>query len=210
MTAIDLAFGFLAGVVSCLTPQGLLLFPLALAAAGAVGRPSVIAPAVCLGLSLVLTGPLAGSLGFVFGIEAIWFRRLVCALLVLRAIVLMSASMADRYPLLTGGQSGLFAAPGASARGGAFRRVLLALLLGANWAPRLGPTLGRASLMAADTWNSALALAILFVFGMRAGPVDRTGPYTPACVASVRGRGPRWDGGNANPRSRAACRGGTG
>ena len=52
MTYIDIAFGFLAGVVSCLTPQALLLLPLAFVAAGAVSRTNVIAPAFGLGFAL--------------------------------------------------------------------------------------------------------------------------------------------------------------
>jgi cytochrome c biogenesis protein CcdA len=169
MSGIDIAFGFLAGIVSCLTPEALLLFPLALGAAGADGRASVIAPAVGLGLSLVLTGLLAGSLGLVFGFEAIWFRRVVCVLLVLQGIMLMSASMVERHPLLTGGLGGVFEAPGATSAGGAFRQFLLALFVGANWwRPAVGPILGKASLMAADTWNSGLALEVLFAFGLGA------------------------------------------
>ncbi len=168
MTGIDLALGFLAGVVSCLTPGALLLFPLMVASAGAIDRVSVIAPAIGLGLSLVLTGLVAGSLGALFGVEAIWFRRIVCGLLMLQGIMLMSATMVGRFPRLTGGEAGMFDARGATRSGRAFRRLLLALFVGANWVPAVGPTLGTASLMAADTWNSGLALVVLLVFGMGA------------------------------------------
>ena len=168
MTAIDIVLGLLAGVVSCLTPEALLLIPLVLGAAGVDDRASVIAPAVGLGLSLVLTGLLAGSLGTLFGVEAIWFRRIVCVLLALQGMILMSASLVERHPALTGGQSGVFVASESTSFGGAFRQLMLAFVVGANWSPSVGPTLGKASLMAADTWNSGLALGILFVFGLGA------------------------------------------
>src|ERR1700722_16445289 len=163
MTPIDLAFGFLAGIVSCLTPAALLLLPLALGAAGAADRASKIAPAVGLGLALVLTGIAAGSLG-ILGLDATSFRRIVCGLMVLLAIALMSVSMVDRFPRLTGGHDSVFGASGAIQLGASFRLLLLALFVGANWLPLVGPTLGRASLMAADIWNSGLALAVLFAF----------------------------------------------
>jgi len=168
MTYIDIAFGFLAGVVSCLTPQALLLLPLAFVAAGAVSRTNVIAPAFGLGFALALTGIVAGSLGALFGFEAIWFRRIVCGLLMLLGIALMSPSLVERFPRLTGGHDRVFGAGGGASAGGAVRRLLLTLLVGANWFPLPGPTLGKASMMAADTRNSGVALGVLFIFGVGA------------------------------------------
>jgi cytochrome c-type biogenesis protein len=168
MTVIDLALGLLAGIVSCLTFGALLLFPLSLAAAAATNRSSVIAPALGLGLSFVLAGLAAGGLGALFGLEAIWFRKIVCALLILLGVALMSASMLERYPRLTGGPGGMFHTPGAGRFGDAFRLVLLAIFVGANWYPPQGTTLVRASAMAADVWNSGFALAVLFAFGVGA------------------------------------------
>jgi cytochrome c-type biogenesis protein len=170
LTPIDVGLGFLEGALSCLTPEALLLLPLVPAAARSVDRLSMIALAVGLALSPVLTGILAGSFGVMFGVsiglEATLLRRIVCAGLVVLGFALMSASMVERFPLLTGG--GAFAALGSSSRGAAFRRLLLGLLLGANWLPRAAPTLLKASLMAADTRDLALALGTLFMFGLAA------------------------------------------
>jgi cytochrome c-type biogenesis protein len=161
MTAVDIALGLLAGLVSCLTPEALLLFPLAVAAAGA-DRPGRLATiAIGLGLSLVVTG--AAALGF----DAIWLRRVVCILLLLQGIALMSESTVERFPFLTGGLGGVHEIPGASVRSG-FRLLLLALFVGANWFPQPGPTLVRASMRAADMRNSGLAFGVLFVFGVGA------------------------------------------
>jgi cytochrome c biogenesis protein CcdA len=159
MNAIDIVFGLLAGVVSCLTPEALLLLPLMVAAAGAVARPAVVAPAIGLGVAVILTGALAASFGAVSGLGAEWFRRIVCVLLIVQAILLMRASTMERFSFLTGGDAT------GSAASGAVRRFLLALLVGANWNPVPGPTLGKASLMAADAQNDVLAFGILFVFG---------------------------------------------
>jgi cytochrome c-type biogenesis protein len=168
MTVTDILFGLLGGVVSFLTPETLLLLPLGLAIAGGVGRADMIATAVGLGLSLVLTGLLAGSLGHGFGFEAPLFRRIIGAVLILQGIALMSATLMDHYPMFTGGQGSMFDRTGTGSRASALRRLLLALVIGANWMPQIGPTLVKASLMAADIRNSGLALAVLFAFGVGA------------------------------------------
>jgi cytochrome c-type biogenesis protein len=168
MSLIDIGFGVLAGVLSCLTPEAFLLCPLLLAAAGADDRPGLVALAVGLGLSLVLTGILAGTLGAAFGFEAVWLRRIACVLLLLQGMVLMSEALVARLPALTGGVDGGFFMPGMGPYGGAFRLLLLALLVGANWIPRVGETLGNATLMAADARDFGLALEILFGFGIGA------------------------------------------
>ena len=167
MNVIDILFGFLSGIVSCVTPEALLLFPLALGAAGAIDRKTTIAPAIALGLSLVLTGIAAGSLGM-FGFDARSFRRIICAVLMAQGIVLMSASLVERFPRLTGGRSGAFGMRGGKFFGGPLRQVLLALFVGANWIPSPGLTLAKASLMAADWRNSGWGFVILFAFGIGA------------------------------------------
>lgn len=168
MIPIDVAFGFLAGVVSCLTPEALLLLPLTFGAARAADRVSVIAPVIGLGLSLVGTGLLASVVGMVPGFDAIWFRRVVCVLLFVQGIVLMSNTLVERFPALTGGRGGVFALRGTAPLGGAFRQFMLALFVGANWVPLGTPVLLKASLLAADISNSGLALVVLFAFGMGA------------------------------------------
>jgi cytochrome c-type biogenesis protein len=169
MIPLDLAYGFLAGVLSCLTPEALLLLPLLPGAAGAVDRAGVIALALGLGLSLVLTGLIAGSLGALFRFDAIWLRRAVCVALFLQGLALMTPSMVERFPLLTGGLGVDHGMAGGISVSAAFRQFLLGLFVGANWIPKIGPTLGKASLMAADMRNIALALCTLFVFGLAAG-----------------------------------------
>jgi cytochrome c-type biogenesis protein len=163
MNAVDLVFGFLAGIVSCLTPEALLLFPLVIGAARAAGRAGVIASAIGLGLAVILTGALAVSFAVLFGLDAVWMRRIVCLVLILQGIALMNVSMVERFPALAGSASSGYVVPG-----GAFRQLLLALFVGANWVPLPGPTLGKASLMAADAQNYPLAFGILFVFGVGA------------------------------------------
>jgi cytochrome c-type biogenesis protein len=167
MNVFDILFGLLAGLVSCLTPDALLLFPLLLAAAGATGRRSLAASAVGLGLSLVVTGIAAGSLSM-FDLDAQSFRRIICAILLVLGLTLMSASLVERFSRLTGGLGSVFEDPGGGSSGRMFRQLFLALLVGANWLPTPGPTLLKASMLAADRRDSGLGYGILFAFGIGA------------------------------------------
>jgi cytochrome c-type biogenesis protein len=161
MSNIDIVLGFLAGMVSCLTPEAFLLIPLLPAATGADNRAGLIAIAIGLGLSVGLTGMLAASVGF----DSKWLRWIICALLLLQGITLMSVSLVERFPKLTGGLTSGYSTTGASAFGGVFRLMFLGIFVGANWVPLPGPTMVKASLMAADAQNSVVALGVLFVFG---------------------------------------------
>ena len=169
MLPIDIMHGFLAGLLSFLSPETLLLFPVMAGAAGATNRASVIGGLAGAGLSLVLSGMAAVTLGASFGLDAIWLRRIVGGLLVAHALILMSQKLSDRFSWFTGGASvlGFERRPGLAV-GGVFRQFLLALLVAANWLPRLTPLLAGASMAAADGRDVSTALEILFAFGLGA------------------------------------------
>ncbi len=166
MSTIDLALGLLAGVLSFLTPETFLLLPLLLCVIGAEERPITLA--IGLGLSLVLTGALAVYIGAAFGFDATWLRWMVCMVLMLHGVMLLSRSMVRRLSLFTGGTGDLFDDLGPTQAGTSLRQLLLALFVGANWLPRLGPSLQKTSLMAAGGQDLPLALGTLFLFGLGA------------------------------------------
>jgi cytochrome c-type biogenesis protein len=162
---IDIVLGFFSGMLSCLTPEALLLLPLFPAAAGADDYIGIASIPIGLGLSLVCAGALAAAFGAAFGMDAIWLRRLICAALLWFGFVMMRQSTVERFPLLTGGSAQIYATRGAFSFSGAMRLILLALAVGVIWSPVVGPTLGRASLMAAGERSFGMALGILFAFG---------------------------------------------
>ena len=165
MTNIDIAFGLLAGILSVMSPDSLMLLPLLFCAIGARDRPLIIAPA--LGLSLVLTGVIAVSLSTRFGFDASRVRMGACIVLILQGLLLNSPSLSERYALFTGGAGGGFSDE-APPPGVGVRHVLLTLFVGANWFPPIGPTLAKTSLMAADGRTLPLALGTFFTFGLGA------------------------------------------
>ncbi len=161
----DPLFCFFAGLLSCLTPEALLLLPLLLGASAASGRVVPVMTAAGLGLALAATGAVAVWLGAAWGFEAVWVRRAACLVLLALGIVLLRRDTVARMAILTGGTGGPFAAAVPPWPGPAARHFLLAALVGASWLPRLGPLLGKATLMAADALNARLALGMLFAFG---------------------------------------------
>lgn len=168
MSPFDLILAVLGGVLSCLTPEAVLLFPLCLTAAAAIDRISLAAIAVGMGLSLILAGSLAVTVGTAFGFDAIWLRRIVSVLLFILGFILTRRHMVEQFPGMTGGPYGHARSGGSVGDGTTLRQFALALLIGTVWIPKVGATLGKASLMAADAHNAALALAVIFVAGVSA------------------------------------------
>jgi cytochrome c-type biogenesis protein len=167
MTPFDLAFGLLAGGLSFLTAETLLpLPPLLLCAIAARQRPFALA--IGLGLSLIVSGYAAIGVGRALGFEAVVVRWAACGLMILLGLILLSEGLTDRLAPLTGGPGGGLDLGEQTAAGIGIRQVLLGLLVGANWFPRVGPTLGKAMLTAADGRAPALALGTLFLFGVGA------------------------------------------
>ena len=164
MTGHDIAFGFLSGIVSFFTPEALTLLPLVLAAIAARGRAAVYTPVIGLGLALVLTSMLATAFGRATGQDAIWLRRILCGVAILLGTALVSRPLVERFSAFTGGAGG-FSGPAGGELGSVFRQILLSLLIGAIWIPKISPTLGKALMMAADGRDLGPALGTIFAFG---------------------------------------------
>ena len=168
MTPIDLAFGLLAGFLSCLTPASLLLLPILLCAIAARERPLTVA--IGLGIALVATSAAAVALERYLGVDAAPLeRRAVGLVLIAFGLLLNVRSLTNRFSGLTGGAGGDFDEMPPTRAGTVFRQLLLALFVGANWLPLPPPPiLSRASMMAASGQKLPLALGTIFVFGLGA------------------------------------------
>ena len=169
-----MAFGTLtlaafAGALSVLSPCVLPLLPIVLGAAAAEHRWAPAALAVGVALSFTALGLFVSTVGFAIGLDAGLLRSVAAVLLVAVGIVLLAEPLQLR--LAAAGSPigntieetfGRFSSRGA---GGQF---LLGLLLGAVWAPCVGPTLGAASLLAARGENLGQVGATMAVFGLGA------------------------------------------
>lgn len=163
-------FGFLAGVLSILSPCVLPLVPIVVGTAVAAHPWGAIALASGLALSFTAVGLFVATIGFAVGLDAEWFRNVAAVLLVGFGAILLSGSLQLRFA-------------GATASLGTYgdqwlRRLrieglggqlVVGLLLGLVWAPCVGPTLGAAATLASQGKTLGQVALVMTVFGIGAG-----------------------------------------
>jgi len=169
MTLGSALFAFLAGVLSTLSPCVLPLLPIVLGAAVSEHRLGPAALAAGLALSFVAIGLFVATIGYGIGLDARFFRLASAFLLITIGVVLL-------VPQLQA-QVAAAAAPIASftdSRLGGFNttglkgQFALGLLLGAVWSPCVGPTLGAASVLAAQGKDLFAVALVMLAFGVGA------------------------------------------
>ena len=168
MTGLDLTDVALAGLLSCLTPEALLLLPLGLAAIGAGSIVAALGSALGLGMALVLAAPLCVWVGEISGYGPVMLRWIACILLLLQGLILSRRSLTEEFSYLSGGTGNDFRVISEGVLTGFVRHLLLGGVIGAIWLPRLGPALGNATLRAVDAQSNLLPLIALFLFGVAA------------------------------------------
>lgn len=185
-----LALATLAGALSVLSPCVLPLLPIVLGAAAAEHRWAPAALALGVALSFTVLGLFVSTVGFAIGLDAGLFRVIAAALLLTVGLVLIVEPLQVR--LAAAGSPfgntieetfGHFSARGV--RG----QFLLGLLLGAVWAPCVGPTLGAASLLAARGESLGQVGLTMAAFGIGAAlPLLLLGLLSREAMMRWRGR----------------------
>ena len=166
-TSIGLAY--LAGMLSTLSPCVLPLLPVVLGAAISEHRLGPLALAMGLALSFVAIGLFIATIGFAIGLDEVLFRQVAAILMIVIGLVLLVPRFEAGFALAAGpagnwARQSLGGAEG-SGVGGQFG---VGLLLGVVWTPCVGPTLGAASLMAAQGQNLGQVALTMFLFGIGA------------------------------------------
>jgi cytochrome c biogenesis protein CcdA len=185
-----LALAFAAGVLSILSPCVLPLVPIVLGAAVAAHRLGAFALAAGLAASFTGLGLLLALAGFGLGIDAGMFRLAAAVIMILLGAILVVPSWQARLALAGGPVSswadhhfGGFAASGLAGQ------FAIGLLLGAVWSPCVGPTLGAASLLAAQGRDLPQVTLTMAVFGIGAAlPLILLGLLSRASLMRVRSR----------------------
>lgn len=182
--------GFLAGLLSTLSPCVLPLIPILLATALASHRLGAYALALGLMLSFTLIGLFVATLGASLGLDAASFRAAAAALLIAFALVLLSSKLQQRFASAT---SGLGAAGDRLLSrlplGGLGGQFVVGLVLGVIWSPCVGPTLGAASTLASQGSQLGQVALLMALFGLGAGaPLVLLGSLSRATVMRLRGR----------------------
>ena len=168
MTSLGgVGFGLLAGMLTVLSPCVLPLLPLVLGGAAAAHRWGVAAMAAGLVVAFVAVGLFVATIGFSIGLDADWFRTLSAVLLAATGLVLLSGALQRRVALAGSGVGAaghrLMARIAPDGLAGQFA---IGLILGAVWSPCVGPTLGAASLLAAQGQDIGAVGAIMAAFAV--------------------------------------------
>ena len=182
--------GFLAGVLSTLSPCVLPLLPLVVGGAVAAHRAGLWLLAAGLALSFTVIGLFVATVGFAIGLDADVFRVMSAVLLAVMGAVLLSAGLQQRFAMAAGGVGDagnrLLQRLAPSGPGGQF---VVGLVLGAIWSPCVGPTLGAASTLAAQGADLPAVAVTMLAFGVgAAAPMIVVGALSRQAMVRWRGR----------------------
>jgi cytochrome c-type biogenesis protein len=169
MTIGSFVLSFAAGVLSILSPCVLPILPIVLGAAAAERSLSPVALAAGLSLSFVAIGLFVATVGFSIGLDADLFRHVAAVLMVAVGLILMLPRFQARFAAASGPIANWADTRFGNARGnGSAGQFWIGVILGAVWSPCVGPTLGAASLLAAQGRDLGEVGLIMFVFGLGA------------------------------------------
>jgi cytochrome c biogenesis protein CcdA len=158
-----------AGVFSTLSPCVLPLLPIVLATAISEHRLGPLALATGLAVSFVSVGLFIATIGYAIGLDAGFFRALAALLLLTIGVVLLvpqlQTQIASAAAPVSGWADNTF---GGFNTGGLTGQFALGLLLGIVWSPCVGPTLGAASVLAAQGKDLGQVTLIMLAFGLGA------------------------------------------
>jgi cytochrome c biogenesis protein CcdA len=168
MEFVKLVFALLAGLFAVLSPCVLPLLPVVCSVAVAEHRLGAVALAAGLALSFLTAGLFVATLGFALGVDGEQLRMVAAILLIAVGGVLV-VPLLQTHVARAAGPISHWAARyvGECAAGGLAQQFVVGLLLGVVWSPCVGPTLGAASVLAAqgrDLGQVALTL-LMFAIG---------------------------------------------
>jgi cytochrome c-type biogenesis protein len=160
------ALAFVAGVLTILSPCVLPILPIVLGAAASEHRWGPAALAAGLAVSFVAIGLFAATVGYSIGLDTELFRNIAAVLMIAVGVVLLVPRFQERLALagapLANWSDHHF---GAIRHAGLSGQILAGLLLGAVWSPCVGPTLGAASILAAQGRDLGEVAATMLAFG---------------------------------------------
>jgi cytochrome c-type biogenesis protein len=167
MTLGGPALALVAGVLSVMSPCVLPLLPIVLGAAASQRKWGPAALAIGLSTSFVAVGMFVATIGFAAGLDADVFRYAAAVLMVAVGLVLMLPGFQAQLAVASGPIANWADARFGSVRSGT-GQFWVGVLLGAVWSPCVGPTLGAASLVAAQGRDLGQVGITMFAFAIGA------------------------------------------
>lgn len=183
-------FGYVAGLLSTLSPCVLPLLPILIATAVAQHRLGPLALAAGLTLSFTVVGVFIAALGASIGLDQAVLRKGAAVLLMALGLVLLVPALQTRFATATAGLAasgdGLLARLTGAGWGGQFA---VGLVLGLVWSPCVGPTLGAASTLASQGRDLGQIALLMLLFGLGAAtPLLVIGTLSREAITRTRGR----------------------
>jgi cytochrome c biogenesis protein CcdA len=189
-TDLNPLLAYLAGVLTILSPCVLPLVPIVLTGAQSKGRWGPVALGLGLTLSFTAVGLFVALIGFSIGLDGEVFR--VVGGVIMLGIGLVLVSPRAQVWLAAAGGPVMGLAQGGMQRfetGGVAAQAGLGVLLGLVWAPCVGPTLGAASILAAQGQSLGAVSATMLIFGLGAAtPLVLIGLASRHTLARLRDR----------------------
>lgn len=169
MSLATQGLAFLAGLLSTLSPCVLPILPIVIGTAASQHRFGPAALAAGLAVSFVSIGLFVATIGFAIGLDGAVFRQFSALLLLAVGIVLLSSRLQEAVagaasPIANWVSERFGGGEGSGLAG----QAGVGLLLGAVWSPCVGPTLGAASVLAAQGQNLMQVGVTMLVFGLGA------------------------------------------
>lgn len=181
---------FLAGILSTLSPCVLPLLPIVLGTALTQHRLGPVALAAGLATSFVAIGLFIATIGFSIGLDGGVFRLAAAIVLMLIGLVMIVPCLQAQVALAAG-PVGNWAEQrfGNVSGSGLSGQFAVGLLLGAVWSPCVGPTLGAASVLAAQGRDLGQVALTMTAFGLGAAlPLLLLGLVSREAMLRWRGR----------------------
>jgi cytochrome c-type biogenesis protein len=172
LDATSVAVAYAAGVLSTLSPCVLPLLPILVATALAEHRHGPLALALGLTLSFASVGLFVATLGLAIGLDAQALRQVAAVGLLVFGALLLWPRLQLGFERATaglghGGDAALARLRSLHVTGWPGQFVIGALL-GLIWTPCVGPTLGAATMLAAQRTQLGGVTLVLLVFGLGA------------------------------------------
>tara|TARA_R110002051_G_scaffold308629_2_gene380566 strand:+ start:17313 stop:17999 length:687 start_codon:yes stop_codon:yes gene_type:complete len=178
-------------MLSILSPCVLPLLPIVFGTASDKHRFGPLALAAGLTLSFVLVGLFVATIGYSIGLDAEWIRKAGGILLVAIGLVLLVPVLGAGFATVTAPASRWLDARLGSTNdsNGLAGQFSMGVVLGAVWSPCIGPTLGAASMLAAQGENLGQVTLVMIAFAIGAAiPLTFIGMASRATLARWRGK----------------------
>ena len=169
MAVGSIALALLAGILSVLSPCVLPILPIVLGAAASRHRLGPVALAAGLSVSFVVLGLFLATAGHAIGFSTDALRPIAAVLIIVIGAVLMLPPLQAKLAMASGPIATWTDRRFGDRQGtGLAAQFWIGTVLGAVWSPCVGPTLGAASLLAAQGRDLLQVALTMLAFGVGA------------------------------------------